>query len=168
MKLHTNLFFKPKKYESYIYFPAPLVDYSVRVSHMDLNEIKEALGLYNQGQNKEKLRKSLAKKLKDKHPIHKKVKTFTSAQLNMVLSNLSLTVKNRENQRKMKAISDYFFREYPDAPLSNLERIMDEDSYFSQLTNPGKYQPSMYFLVFILIFLVSCLYINVFRSFVFN
>ena len=96
-----------------------------------------ALGLADQKQGDEKLRKALAKKWKAKHPIHKKVKTFTSAQLNKMLSNLSLTIKNREDKRKMKAISDYFFSEYADAPLTNLERIMEEDvnAYFAELTS---------------------------------
>ena len=93
------------------------------------------LSLADEGQGTEKLRKSLAKKYKDNHHIHKKLGTFTNAELNEMCANLSLTVPNREDQRKMKAISNYFFREYPDAPLRNLERIMEEDVYFDQLTS---------------------------------
>ena len=96
--------------------------------------------LVDLGQEKERLRKTLAKKLKEKHPIHNKLESFTNAKLNEILVNLSLPVPSHR-PRKMKAISDYFFREYPDAPMTNLIRVMEEDAYFAELTSG-----SMYFL----------------------
>ena len=117
------------------------MDYSVRVSNLDKNEIKKALlkciGLF-QDQNKERLRKSLAKNLKKKHPIHAKVEMMTSDELFQLCSGLSLHVIRRESGKMQKLIVDHFFEEYPDAPLTNLERIMAEDTYFEQLTNPDK------------------------------
>ena len=116
-------------------FSGPLVDYSVRVSHLDKNGIEEGLMAYlvDLGQEKERLRKTLAKKLKEKHPIHNKLESFTNAKLNEILVNLSLPVPSHR-PRKMKAISDYFFREYPDAPMTNLIKVMEEDAYFAELT----------------------------------
>ena len=102
---------------------------------MDRNEIRTALGgLFDEHQISDKLMKSLAKKLKDRHPIHKKLKTFSNPVLNKLLVNLSLPVP-KHRARKMKAISNHFFRKYPDAPLTNLKRVMDEDAYFAQLTS---------------------------------
>ena len=93
-----------------------------------------ALGaLVNENRNTEPLRRSLAIERKKKHPIHQKVKNLNNAELNKLLANLSLPIP-RARPRKLKAISDHFFREYPDAPLTNLERIMDEDTYFEELT----------------------------------
>ena len=110
------------------------MDYSVRVSHLDRNQIKSALGsMVNVGQNMEKLRKTLAKQRKDQHPIHKMVNSFTNSELNGMLGNLCLPIP-KHRPRKMKAISDYFFREYPDAPLTNLKRVLEEDNYFAELT----------------------------------
>ena len=117
-----------------LFLGEPMLDYSVRVSHLNRSEIMEELGLANQGVNTEKHRKTLAKRLKDKHPIHQKVKKFSNHELNSLLSNLSLPIPSHR-PRKMKAILDYFFREFPDAPLTNLIRILEEDSYFGQLTS---------------------------------
>ena len=112
------------------------MDYSVRVSHLDGNEIRSRLaekcGLVP-NQNKEKLRIKLAKTLKKDHPIHKMVKTFSIDKLNDLFASLSLPYE-KSKDRKMKKISDYFFQEYPDAPLTNLERIIAEDNYFAKLT----------------------------------
>ena len=107
-------------------FPGPLVDYSVRVSHMERNDIMMGLGLADEGQGTEKLRKSLAKKYKDNHHIHKKLETFTNAELNEICANLSLPIP-KHRDRKMKKISDHFFGQYPDAPLTNLERMTIPD-----------------------------------------
>ena len=63
-----------------------MVDYSVRVSHLDKNGIEAGLMGYlvDLGQEKERLRKALAKKLKEKHPIHNKLDSFTNAKLNEI------------------------------------------------------------------------------------
>lgn len=132
-------------YTDYIYtflFSGPLVDCSVRVTHLDRNEIITRLGLLvDEGQGTERLGKSLAKQLKQKHPIHNMVVSLTNAELNQICANLSLPIpKHRE--RKMKAISNHFFREYPDAPLTNLEKIMEEDAYFAQLTSEDDARPT--------------------------
>ena len=113
-----------------------MVDISVRVSHLvDRNEILTALGpMANTTHDTKKLKVTLAKQLKDRHPIHKKLKTLSNSLLNKLLANLTLPVPSHR-PRKMKAISDYFFREYPDAPLTNLNKIMEEDAYFAELTS---------------------------------
>ena len=92
----------------------------------------------DEGVNTQKLQKSLAKELKKNHPIHKKIKALNKQELKQLYVNLSLPKRIKFIPRKMKAISDYFFREYPDAPLTNLERVMDEDAYFDQLTSSGE------------------------------
>ena len=128
-----------------------MVDYSVRVSNLDKNEIKKALlkciGLF-QDQNKERLRKSLAKNLKKKHPIHAKVEMMTTDELFQLCSGLSLHVTRRESGKMQKLIVDHFFEKFPDAPLTNLERVMEEDAYFAQLTNPDKYDSRPTSIVF--------------------
>ena len=113
-----------------------MVDISVRVSHLvDRNEIMTALGpMANTIHDTKKLKVTLAKRLKDDHPIHKKLKSLSNSLLNKLLANLTLPVPSHR-PRKMKAISDYFFREYPDAPLTNLNKVMEEDAYFAELTS---------------------------------
>ena len=115
-----------------------LVDYSVRVSHLDRDEIKMKIGpSANEGYDTEVLRKSLAFHLKKKHPLHDQVGMLTNAQLFglCVCDSLSLKVTRREKTKMAKLIVDHFFNNYPDAPLTNLQRIMEEDAYFDQLTS---------------------------------
>ena len=119
------------------FFSAPMEDYSVRVDNLDRNEIKDALlkciGLF-QHQNTERLRKCIATNWKKKHPIHTKVKMMSSDELFQVCSNLSLGVRRRERGKMSKLIVDYFFAQFAEAPLTNLERIIEEDAYFADLT----------------------------------
>ena len=115
-----------------------MVDYSVRVDNLDKNEIRDALlkciGLFH-GQNTERMRKSLAKNLKKLHPIHAKVKMMTTEELFQLCSNLSLNVVRRERGKMSKLIVDYFFIQFPEAPLTNLRRVLEEDAYFAELTS---------------------------------
>ena len=110
------------------------MDRSVLVPQ-DRSEIMAALGpMANQNFSTEKLAKTLAKKLKETHPIHKKIRALSDPQLmNLCVSLFGRKIKGRD--RKMKAISNHFFEEFPNAPLRNLERIMEEDTYFAQLTS---------------------------------
>ena len=113
------------------------MDLSIKVSHLDRKEIMEALMaegvLANEDYKTEVLMKTLAKNLKNRHPIHKKVETFTNAELRKLCISLSLPSKAKDRMRK--AIAGYFFREYPDAPLSNLNRVLEEDAYYARLTS---------------------------------
>ena len=104
---------------------------------MDLSEIKTALGtsVRTEGYETERLRKTLAQRLKYQHPIHEKIKALNKQEFNQLYFNLSLPKQIKHIPRKMKAIAEYFFREYPDAPLTNLERVLEEDAHFAQLTN---------------------------------
>ena len=100
-----------------------MIDHSVRVSHLDRTEIMDGLGAWvNESYTTEKLAATLAIQFKKNHPIHKRLKNFTNDKLNGICANLSLPIP-RHRYRKMKAISDYFFREYPDAPLTNLNKV---------------------------------------------
>ena len=80
------------------------------------------------------MQKSLAKELKKKHPLHTKVKMLSNSQLFELCSSLNLKVIRREKGKMSKLIVDYFFTKFPDAPLTNLNRVMDEDAYFAELT----------------------------------
>ena len=104
------------------------MDRSVKVSHMDRNEIMDALGvLANEEYKTDVLMKTLAKNLKNHHPIHKKLRALSDPQLmELCVSLFAKKIKGRD--RKLKSISVHFFQEFPDAPLTNLQRIMDEDS----------------------------------------
>ena len=105
------------------------MDYSIRVSpHLDRDEIMEKLGFKaNENYRTGQLKGCLAKHLKDRHPIHKKLRSFSDKQLmELCVSLLAKKIKGRD--RKLKAISNYFFKEFPDAPLTNLERIMEGDN----------------------------------------
>ena len=118
-----------------IFSPAQLEDYSVQVSNLSRSEIIDGLGAMVDGrQGDNKLRNSLAKKYKMKHPIHQKLETLAKTELYHLCINLSIDVKGKDQKRKKKAISDYFFREYPDAPMTNLIKVMEEDAYFAELT----------------------------------
>ena len=87
-----------------------------------------ALGpMSNEIRETERLRKYLAKILKERHPIHKKLRNFSDKQL-MKLCVTLFGKKINGRDRKLKAISDHFFQEFPDAPLTNLQMIMDEDN----------------------------------------
>ena len=113
------------------------MDYSVCVSDMNRKEIFHRLvkekGLVRE-QSTEQMRKSLAKELKKKHPIHDKVKMLSSTQLFELCTSLNLKVYRREKGKMSKLIVDHFFNQYPDAPLTDLERVMIEDAYFAELT----------------------------------
>ena len=109
------------------------MDKSVRVSHLGRDEIILALGpMTDQVRETERLRKILAKNLKESHHIHKKLRTFSDKELmKMCVSLLAKKIKGRD--RKLKVISDYFFQEFPDAPLRNLERIVEEDQLLTSI-----------------------------------
>ena len=114
------------------------MDSSVQVSHLDRNEIIQALtelkGLVRADYSEEVLRKSLAFELKKRHPIHDKLKSLSCGQLFNLASGLSLDVIRRKD-RMIRPISNYFFENFPEAPLNNLKRILEEDAYFDQLTS---------------------------------
>ena len=103
---------------------------------MDRDEIMAKLGsTSNEAYLTEVLRKSLAFHLKKKHPLHNRVKLLTNAQLFELCHGLSIKVPRRENAKMVKLVVDYFFSNFPDAPLTNLKKILEEDAYFDQLTS---------------------------------
>ena len=125
-------------------FSDKMMDYSVRVDNLDGNEINSRLldtGTLPPSQNKERLRKLLAKILKKDHPLHKMVKTFSIHDLNKLSISLSLPYE-KSKDRKKKRISDHFFQEYQDAPLTNLKRVLEEDAYFAHLLEDANGKPN--------------------------
>ena len=115
-----------------------VVDYSVQVSHLDREEIMMKLGTSaREAYTTEVMRKSLTFHLKKKHPLHKRVKQLKSAQLFELCHGLSIRVPRREKAKMEKLVKDHFFSNFPDAPLTNLNRIMEEDIYFAELTGKG-------------------------------
>ena len=117
---------------------SPLVDYSVQVSHLDRNDIVEKLknfGLANVTFNREALRRSLAKKLKKDHPIHIRLEMLSNMELFDLRHNLIQTTFKKDRKRVLSVIANYFFKTFPEAPLSNLDRILEKDNYFTQLTS---------------------------------
>ena len=110
--------------------PNPVADYSVRVSDLDRKQIMEGLVKYkgpvsNTGET-ERMRTTLRIRLKAKHPIHDKLKILTGTQLFVVCRGLSIDVPKRDKKKMTKLIVDHFFGQYPDAPLTNLQRILKE------------------------------------------
>ena len=114
-------------------FSGTMVDYSVRVSDLNRDEIMMKLGAKaREGYETEKMRKSLAFNLKKKHPLCYKVKMLSNSQLFRLCSSLSLNITRREKDKMAKLVVDHFFGKFPEAPLTNLKRVMDEDTYFAQ------------------------------------
>ena len=115
-------------------FSALKVDSSVRVSHLDRDEIIMLLkhikfGVVRENYKTSILKKTLAKELKNRHAIYEKLKMLSNWQLAKLCRQFSLCVRGQKYRpRMMKAVSSYFFEEYPDAPLTNLKRILEEDN----------------------------------------
>ena len=116
------------------------IDSSVRVSHLNrevvVRLLKEIKGLVREDYSEAVLKKTLAKELKDRHAIHDKLKMLSYSQLAQLCGQFSLhgIQKQRYKPRMMKAISKYCFEQYPDAPLTNLQRFLEKDNT-SQLTS---------------------------------
>ena len=110
------------------------IDSSVRVSHLNREEIVTLLkgikGLVREDYTETVLRKTLAKELKDRHAIHDQLKMLLPYQLAQLCGQFSLygVQKQRYRPRMMKAIANHCFKEYPDAPLANLQRILGENN----------------------------------------
>ena len=92
--------------------------------------LKNIKGLVREDYSDSVLKKSLAKELKNRHAIHDRLKILSPHQLAQVCGQLSLhgVQKQRYRPRMMKAISNYCFRKYPDAPLTNLQKIMESNT----------------------------------------
>ena len=111
-------------------------DYSVQVSHLNRNEIVKKLGsLAPVGHNTEALRISLAKKYKDDHPIHRRLKMLSNQRLFDLRRNMIQTSFKKDVKRVLKVMANHFFETFPDAPLTSLDRILEEDAYFAELTS---------------------------------
>ena len=109
------------------------MDSSVRVSHLDREVIIMLLkGIKGGGWVRDDyktpvLMKTLAKELKNRHAIHDKLKILSNCQLAEICRQFSLPVLGQKYRpRMMRAISIHFFEEYPEAPLTNLQRILEE------------------------------------------
>ena len=104
------------------------MDSSVRVSHLDREVILmllKARGWVQKDYKTPVLMNILAKVLKNRHAIHDELKMLSNSQLAGLCREFSLSVRGQKYRpRMMKAISSYFFEEYPDAPLTNLQRIL--------------------------------------------
>ena len=122
-----------------IFFSAqPRLDYSIQVSNLNRTEIIEALreekGLFKEGVSEARLRNSLAVLRKKNHPLHDKVKLLSNDQLFQLCHSLSLDVPRREKAKMARLVVNHFFSNYPESPLTNLNRVMEEDTYFAELT----------------------------------
>ena len=107
------------------------------MSHLDRNGIVtklSSIGLANISFNKEALRRSLAKKLKKDHPIHRRLESLSNQELFDLRRNLIQTAFKKDRKRVLTVMANHFFETFPEAPLTNMERILKEDDYFAQLT----------------------------------
>ena len=92
-------------------------------------------GMANENYRTSQMIVSLAKKKKDDHPIHRRLKMLSNQRLFELRRNLIQTPFKKDVKRVLKVIANYFFDTFPDAPLTNLDRIMGEDAYFAELTS---------------------------------
>ena len=60
---------------------------------------------------------------------------LSNTQLFELCSGLNLHVRRREKEKMQKLIVDHFFAQFPDGPLTNLTRIMEEDAHFAEITS---------------------------------
>ena len=113
-----------------------MTDYSIQVTYLNRSEIMKRLGpMANEKYGTKQMMTCLAKKLKNEHPIHNKVQLLPN--LFQLCSSLSLQVPKRDNRKMKKLIVDHFFETYPDAPLTNLNRVLEEDAYFAEPKSIG-------------------------------
>ena len=111
------------------------MDYSVMVSDLKREEIMRGLGLLgDESQGTEKLGKSLAKNRKKNHPIHRRLQLLSNAQLFALRRNLIPTPFKKDRKRILTVMANYFFEKFPETPLTNLTRILEEDEWFAELT----------------------------------
>ena len=104
------------------------------------NQVMDALvpyiGLVNSRKGLKDLKKSLYHHLTKNHPIHDALGSLSAKDVRRLRLNLHLdAVKGGYVERNKKVLARYFFEKFPDAPLTNLNRILEEDSYFDQLTS---------------------------------
>ena len=114
-----------------------MVDYSVRVDNLGRNEIMFELGIAREAYKTEVLQRTLAKRRKKDHPIHRRLQMLSNLQLFDLRRNVIPTKFKKDRKRILTVMANYFFENFMEAPLTNLNRILEEDSYFANLT--GKY-----------------------------
>ena len=111
-----------------------MTDYSVRVDNLGRDEIMFELGNAREEYNTKVLQKTLAKKRKKDHPIHKRLQMLSNQELFDLRRNLIQTAFKKDRKRVLTVMANHFFETFPEAPLTNMDRIMKEDDYFAQLT----------------------------------
>ena len=85
------------------------------------------IGLVGNRKQTKDLAKNLYYHLTNKHPIHDKLESLSSKDLKWLRRKLHLVmVKGGEIKRYKKPIACYFFEKFPEAPLTNLQRVMEE------------------------------------------
>ena len=115
------------------------MDYSVTFSELEGGEITRGLELaYDESRSTERIGKSLAKNKKKYHPIHRMLHMLSNLQLFHLRRNLVQTPFKKDRKRILTVMANYFFEQFPAAPLTNLNRILEEDEYFSELTGQEK------------------------------
>ena len=112
-----------------------MTDYSVRVDNLGRNEIMFELGIAREEYSTKVLQKTLAKKRKKDHPIHKRLQMLSNQDLFDLRQNLIQTKFKKDRRRILTVMANYFFENFMEAPLTNLNRILEEDSYFAKLTS---------------------------------
>ena len=89
-----------------------------------LARLFEFRGLVDQKTNTEKLKKSLHGHLKKNHPLHGQVEKLSSHQLKKLCDRLGLTGHNWHRPRMQTAIKTYYFKNFPDGPLTALQEAL--------------------------------------------
>ena len=89
-----------------------------------LARLSEFQGLTDR-QNEDRLRKSLGGYLKRKHPLHGQVQKLSNQLLKKMCDKLGLSGHNGEWRRMQTKIINYFFKTFPEGPLTAFQGALD-------------------------------------------
>ena len=89
-----------------------------------LARLSEFQGLTDR-QNEDRLRKSLGGYLKRKHPLHGQVQKLSNQLLKKMCDKLGLSGHNGEWRRMQTKIINYFFKTFPEGPLTAFQDALD-------------------------------------------
>ena len=105
-----------------------------------LVRLSEFQGLTTNRRTDERLKQSLVGHLKRKHPLHGQVKKLSNQQLKKMCNKLGLSGHNRDWKRMQTKIITYFFKNFPEGPLTAFQDALDSrpsptSKYFSKIRN---------------------------------
>ena len=81
----------------------------------------------------DRMKSSLSRLLKEKHPIHQFVGKLPDPQLKRLYGQLCPNGKQRERKRWEPAVLTYFFKYHSEAPLTALQEVL------VSVQDPGKF-----------------------------